>query len=139
MKRFIRLMFVFLSLAAVVTTPALGGPSHDHDHATTAPATTSLGTITIDGFEMEVIQEGRVVAGQEATFEITINGNKEPKAVRVWIGIESGRGSRKGKAHKHDDKMEVHADVPDPMPEGSRLWIEVENNDKKTVGSIAFR
>ncbi len=139
MKRFLPSMFICLSVAAVVAIPALADPGHDHDHATTAPTTQSLGTLTIDGFEMEVIQDGQVVAGKEATFEIKIKGDKEPRAVRVWIGIESARGSRKGKAHKHDDKMEVHADVPDPMPEGSKLWIEVEQEDKKTARSIAFK
>jgi hypothetical protein len=52
---------------------------------------------------------------------------------------ESGGGSTKGKAHKHDDKMEVHADVPDPIPADAKLWIEVETDAGKTKGSLTYK
>jgi hypothetical protein len=137
MKRFVLAVVACVALAVVSVPPAVANP--DHDHATTAPATQSLGTVTIDGFKMEVIHDGKVEAGKEATFEIRIKGDKEPKAIRVWIGIESGGGSTKGKAHKHDDKMEVHADVPDPIPADAKLWIEVETDAGKTKGSLTYK
>lgn len=52
-----------------------------------------------------------------------------PKAVRVWIGIESARGSEKAKAEaeaEHPGGYEAHVDVPSPLPEGSKIWISIE-------------
>jgi hypothetical protein len=137
MKRFVFAVVACVAVAVMFVPLAAANP--DHDHSTAAPTTQSLGTVTIDGFEMEIIQDGKVEAGKEATFEIRLTGDKEPKAIRVWIGIESGRGSAKGKAHKHDEKMEVHADVPDPIPADAKLWIEVETAAGKSKGSIAFK
>jgi len=105
------------------------------DHAHTAPAAQSLGSVTVDGFEIEVIQTSAVEAGKEATYTLKLRGDKEPKAIRIWIGIKSA----KGKAHKHGEKMEAHCDVPDPIPAGAKLWVEVETDAGKTKVSLDYK
>jgi hypothetical protein len=137
MKRFAFALVTCASIVATSVPPVVAGP--DHDHAASTSTAQSLGTITVSGFEMEVIQDGKIEAGKEATFEIRIKGDKDPTAVRVWIGVESGRGSAKGKAHRHGDKMEVHADAPDPIPDDAKLWIEVETDAGKSKGSVAIK
>lgn len=111
----------------------LAGPGHSDSKPV------SLGTVKIGDYEVEAFQEGKVTAGKEGTFQLKLKGQGEPDAIRVWIGIESGRGSSKGKAHKHGDTIEVHCDVPDPIPEGAKLWIELETGKTKTKGSLDYK
>lgn len=99
----------------------------------------SLGTTKIGAYDVEVLQEGEVEAGKEATFQLRIKGEPEPTAVRVWVGIETGRGSAKGKAHKHGEKMEVHCEVPDPMPADAQCWVELEINGEKSSGGFKLK
>ncbi len=108
---------------------------HDHDHGPRS----SIGTVKIGAYEIEVLQAGKVEAGKEATFELRVKGEPEPVAVRTWIGIESGRGSAKSKAHKHDKTLEAHSDVPKPIPEGAKLWIEIETPSGKEKASIDYK
>lgn len=129
-----------VALAGVpVQSLASPGGDHSHDHE---PAVQKLGTVNVEGYRFEVVQEGAVTAGKEATFSMKLtkdDGLADPTAVRVWVGVESAKGSVKSKTHTHGTKMEAHADVPDPLPEGSKLWIEVELKGKKVAGSIAFK
>lgn len=111
----------------------LAGPGHSDAKSV------SLGTVKIGDYEVEAFQEGKVTAGKEGTFQLKLKGQGEPDAIRVWIGIESGRGSSKGKAHKHGDTIEVHCDVPDPIPENAKLWIELETGKTKTKGSLNYK
>lgn len=99
----------------------------------------SIGTVKIGQYEVEAFQEGSVTAGKEATFQLKLKGEGEPEAIRVWIGIESARGSSKGKAHKHGDVIEVHCDVPETIPEGAKLWIELEQGGSKTKGAVDYK
>jgi hypothetical protein len=99
----------------------------------------SLGKIKVGDYEVEVIQEGKIEAGKEATFQLKVAGSPEPKAIRVWVGVESGRGSTKGKAHKHGDEIEVHADVPTPLPADAKVWVEIETDAGKAKAGIAYK
>jgi len=120
-----------------LSTTARAGDGPDHAH--TAPVAQSLGSVTVDGFEIEMIQTSAVKAGEEATYTLKLKGDKEPKAIRIWIGIDSAKGSAKGKAHKHGKKMEAHCDVPDPIPAGAKLWVEVETDAGKNKGSLDYK
>ena len=130
------IMCVVVGVTMLNTTARAGDGG---DHASTAPAAQSLGIVTVDGFEIEVIQTSAVEAGKEATYTLKLKGDKEPKAIRIWIGIESAKGSAKGKAHKHGKKMEAHCDVPDPIPAGAKLWVEVETDAGKTKVSLDYK
>ena len=71
--------------------------------------------------------------GGEAAFDVVITGGK-PKAVRFWIGNESGEGSVKAKAEEETtDNWHAHAEVPDPLPPGSKFWVEVEPPTGETI------
>ena len=68
----------------------------------------------------------KATGGGEGAFDVVITGGK-PKAVRFWIGTESGEGSVRAKAEEETtDNWHTHAEVPDPLPSGSKFWVEVE-------------
>lgn len=123
------------------TTTGVAPADHGHDHGDHSHAEVrSLGSVRIGSYEVEALQEGKVEPGKEATFELRLkNASAEPDAIRVWIGIESGRGSAKGKAHKHGEKIEVHCDVPNPIPAESRFWIELETAGEKLKGAVDYK
>jgi hypothetical protein len=80
--------------------------------------------------------KGDIVAGKDAAFDVTIEPKDAsgPKAttVRFWIGTEDGKGSVKAKAEIEDPKdpnrWHVHAEVPNPIPAGSKFYFEIEDD-----------
>ena len=65
-------------------------------------------------------------------------------AVRFWIGTEDAKGSVKAKAEVEDPKdpnrWHVHAEVPSPIPAGSRFYFEIEDDKGGThVGSFDLK
>ena len=130
---------VLLMCAVLGATMLITAARAGDGHATTAPVSHSLGNLTLNGFEIEMVQTSPVKAGEEATFTVKLKGEKEPKAIRIWVGIESAKGSAKGKAHKHGEKMEAHCDVPDPIPAGAKLWVEVDTGTGKAKGSLDYK
>ncbi len=113
-------------------TPAAGA----HDHHSHSTKTWDLGTTTIGSLKIEAVtQEGPVVPGQEAAFDVVIGeGATPPKALRAWIGVESAQGSAKGKAEKEPNRhYHNHVRVPDPLPAGSKFWLEVEPETGKSA------
>lgn len=115
---------------------------HGHGHA---GASIALGEQTIGPFTVAASRdEGQIVAGKDAS----INANVTPAAgsaakataVRFWIGTQDGKGSVKAKAEMENPadptKWHVHAEIPDPMPAGSTLWVEIEDDkgEKTVVG-----
>ncbi|MEC7583432.1 MAG: hypothetical protein VYE77_03880 [Planctomycetota bacterium] len=102
------------------TAPAKAADNHGGGSPVQlAPAV--LGTTPIT-----VWRTGPIAAGKQAHIDIEAAADTPlPETVRGWIGIESGKGSRKGKFEAPiNNKMHGHIDVPDPMPEGSKLWLE---------------
>lgn len=125
-----------LALATAGAPEVRAEKKHDHaghDHDSHGHGTAQdLGTTTVAGVKLTVVQEGEVKPGGEAAFEIELNeGQKKPRAVRVWVGIESARGSVKAKAEAKDQGFHAHVEVPKKLPEGSRLWIEVDPGEGK--------
>ena len=105
-----------------------------------------LGTITIGTFSVKVTRDqGQIVAGKDAAIDATVTPSAGSAAkatsVRFWIGTEDGKGSVKAKAEVEDPKdpnrWHTHAEIPNPMPTGSKLWIEIENDKGESVtGSV---
>lgn len=114
---------------------------HDHDHAHAAPndghehgATTELGEQEAGAFRIKASRDGDVKAGTDAAIDVWVNGGKAGNSVRFWIGTEDAKGSIKAKAEVEVDHWHTHAEVPDPLPAGSKLWVEVEGDGgAKTV------
>lgn len=98
----------------------------DHAHGDK----TDLGKQEVDGFTVEVGIYGSVKAGDEAVLDVEISG-KKCQALRCWIGIESGAGSMRAKFDGEDGTYHGHAEVPDPVPAGSAIWLNLEAEDGK--------
>lgn len=99
-----------------------------------------LGKKEIGGYTVQVAQVGDVKAGEEAVFVITLSGGSgKPKAIRGWVGVESGERSIKSKAEDEKKEYHLHHEVSKPMPAKSMLWIEVETSSGKKKGSFALK
>jgi len=125
------------------TTPAVGGDAQPmaDDHDNTGSSTQhKLGDVTVAGYTFTVTQTSAITPGKEADITLVQTaGTGEPKAVRIWIGNESGEGSVKVRTHKHGSKMEAHVEVPDPLAADAKLWVEVETADAKQASSVAIK
>lgn len=113
--------------------PHEDGDDHHHEEV-------SLGTTQVGDLEVELAQgHGAVVAGAEGHLVVKLPYSDEgATVVRAWIGTEDRTLSLVGKgdyAPSHDD-YDIHADAPDPLPDGAKWWIEVQKPDgTKLVGS----
>ncbi|HZW05805.1 MAG TPA: hypothetical protein VFF65_01680 [Phycisphaerales bacterium] len=125
---------------------AAGGDKHDgHDHAGHVVA---LGSATIGPWTAKATRdEGKIAAGGEAAIDVTLTpgaGAGKAAAVRFWIGAADAKGSVKAKADIEDPKdpttWHTHVDVPSPIPAGSLLWVEVEDDKGAThTGSFDLK
>lgn len=108
----------------------------DHDHGDEL----DLDPITIDGMTIELAQShGGVAPGKEGHLVVKLPYNDNGATiVRAWIGTEDRTLSYVGRgeyAASHDD-YDIHAMAPDPLPENTMWWIEIEKPDgTKVVGS----
>ncbi len=85
-----------------------------------------IGETTQAGLKLVATQDAPVTPGGEGAFDVVITGGK-PKAVRFWVGTEDAKGSVKAKADEETtDNWHTHAEVPAPLPAGSKFWVEVE-------------
>jgi hypothetical protein len=111
-------------------------PMDDHGHGPRKP----LGSMTIGTHTFEVVQFGDVVAGKDTAINLEFAAGKPlPATARAWFGTQSGEGSRKSKLTKdseHPNALHQHVDAPSPLPAGSALWIEIEENGKTEAKSV---
>ena len=139
-------------------TPAKAD-DHGHDHGPSgehaAPkaghggAVIALGEQAIGSFNAKVTRDaGEIVAGKDAPIDVTITPTAgsplKATAVRFWIGTQDGKGSVKAKAEVEDPKdptrWHTHTELPNPLPAGSKLWIEIEDDKGGTaVGSFDLK
>lgn len=117
-----------------------GDDGHDHDHGKGDDhghgATVELGTQKSGAFEIRAARDGDVKQGSDAAFDAWVTGGAV-NAVRFWVGTEDAKGSIKAKAELEKDHWHTHVEVPATLPEGSKLWIEVEN-DKGESTLVSF-
>ncbi|MDZ4753856.1 MAG: hypothetical protein SGJ11_05100 [Phycisphaerae bacterium] len=116
----------------------------DHDHGAAAEhghgATVALGEQIVDGFVVKASRDGEIKAGGDAPIDVWISlpaGSTSILAtVRFWIGTEDAKGSLKAKAEIENDNWHTHVEVPDPLPAGSKLWVEFETGtaEKRFLG-----
>jgi hypothetical protein len=120
---------------------------HDHDHAKAGSMskddghgeTTQMGEQKAGPYTVKVSRDGDVKAGGDVPVDIWVDGGAKGKSVRFWFGAEDAKGSIKAKCEVEDGHWHTHGEVPDPMPEGSKLWIEIEGEDgTKTVVGFAI-
>jgi len=130
------------------------GEHADHDEPKTSTAghggaIIPLGTSTIGSFNvMATRDEGSIVAGKDAPIDITVTSTAgstvKAVAVRFWIGTEDAKGSVKAKSEVENpaepNRWHTHAEIPNPIPAGSKLWVEIETDNGETVtGSFELK
>lgn len=118
------------------THDAADGHDHDHGDGHDHGPVTQLGEQSAGGFTVKASRDGTVTAGSDAPIDATITGSAKVAAVRFWIGAQDAKGSVKAKAEADKDNWHAHVEVPKPLPEGSKLWVEVENDkgEKSVAG-----
>lgn len=144
------------STASTPVQPKGASHSDEHDHAEGddhakegekpagghGGAVIELGTTTLNGMNLRASRDaGELKAGGDAPIDLWIDGGLGSAAVvRFWIGTEDAKGAMKAKAEIEDGKWHSHTEVPDPLPQGSKLWVEIEGKDgKKTVASFELQ
>jgi len=155
----IAVLFAFVAVTlgcerkpAPPATPPAAPPKPAVPHGPVAGHTgevVELGTVTIGEWTVRAARDkGEIKAGGDAPIDVwltTSDGQPATVAVvRFWIGLEDARVSRKARADvenpKEPNHWHTHAEVPDPIPEGTRLWVEVERNrDEAAIGSFDLK
>jgi hypothetical protein len=126
------------SQAGGADEPAAHAAGH-HDSGITIP----LGTVSAGSWSARASRDASPLSpGGEASIDLWLTGGSgKPLAVRFWIGIQDATGSVKARASIEDaadpTHWHAHAEVPRTLPEGSKLWIEIEGeNNVKEVASF---
>lgn len=128
------------------TTADDHGHDHDHDHDNDhdhghGGAVIDLGATNAGGFDIKATRdEGAIAAGGEAAIDVTVTATPgttaKVAAVRFWIGTEDAAGSVKSKADIEDpdepNRWHTHVEIPDPLPAGAKLWVEIETDGGQT-------
>ena len=139
MKKINQVIFPLIICGFIVGCSSEKHSDHDHDHGEEV----TLGTFDIGGISVDAMQaHGKVMAGKEGHLVIKLPYNdKGGTVVRVWIGLEDRTLSSVSKgeyAASHND-YDIHTVAPNPLPEGSKWWVEIEKPDgTKAIGSIPF-
>lgn len=146
-KNLLLLPALILGLTACGDKPNDTPPEVDLGTAASAAVATddhhnevSIGSVVIGGATVNLAQgHGLMFAGAESHLVVKLPTNDGgATVVRAWIGTSDRTQSFVAKAtyaKSHDD-YDVHADAPDPLPEGVQWWIEIEKPDgTKAVGS----
>lgn len=106
---------------------------HDHDEV-------ELGTFTFGDMQVTLAQShGLVEPGKEGHLVVKLPYNDGGATiVRAWLGTEDRTLSYVGRGEysaSHND-YDIHAMAPDPLPENTMWWVEIERPDgTKTIGS----
>jgi hypothetical protein len=126
--------------------------AHDDDHAHGSAghhgAVIELGSTQIGAFSVKASRdEGHIAAGGDAPIDVWLTPSAEAAkvvAVRFWIGTEKAAESVKAKAEIENpaepNRWHTHAEVPNPIPAGSKLWVEIEiEGQGKQSGSFDLK
>ena len=119
------------------------GHNHAAEGAHAHGKAEAVGAVDISVYKVAVSASGAIAAGKEWHVELRLNPDQPaPKAIRVWVGTENGRGSVKAKAEAEKDakgEYGAHVEVPNPIPADSKLWISIEPDNGQTAkGSVAL-
>lgn len=108
-----------------------------------------LGSAAIGPFSVKASRdEGPIVPGKDAPIDVIatpVDGSAARVAVvRFWLGTEDSKGSIKARAEIENpaepNHWHTHAEVPDPLPADSKLWVEIEDDaGAHHVGSFDLR
>lgn len=122
------------------------GENAGHDHGDTPDDQdhhheVSMGTVRFGDLDVELAQShGELAPGKELHLVVKLPySDNGATVVRAWLGTEDRFASVVAKAEyapSHDD-YDIHAIAPDPLPESTMWWIEIEMPDgAKLLGSV---
>ena len=136
-----RIITSTLTLMLTAGIGLIAAEEHQHELHHEHGKSVEVGEVTIGATKVDVEIAGAVIADKQVHVELHLTpATPAPKAVRVWIGSDSGRGSEKAKASgeaTHPGSYEAHVAVPAPLPEGSKIWISIEPASGEAVkGSL---
>jgi hypothetical protein len=96
-----------------------------------------LGSARIGSIEVRAFQLAAPVAGDEGDFDLVFAEGQMPDAVRGWVGNETAQGSRRTRFTRESAvQMHGHPEIPSPLDDGARLWIEIEVGGARHTGSF---
>jgi hypothetical protein len=154
-----RLLFIALALAIAACgkqdpeprpgPKAASQPAKKHDcddtHGKPAGPAIELGTGPCGTFTVKASRDNfPIKAGCDAPIDAWVTGAGKVSAIRFWIGTEDAKGAIKSRAEVENpldpDHWHAHAEIPDPIPEGSKIWIEIEEKGgAKSACSFAMK
>lgn len=120
-----------------------GEGGHSHGENEDGHELVALGAFDIGGMSVGAFQgHGSVEPGKEGHLVVKLPySDKGETNVRAWIGTEDRTLSSVGKGEygSSGDQFDIHATAPDPLPENSSWWVEIEKPDgTKVIGPMPF-
>lgn len=114
-----------------------GKDDHGHDHGHDV----ALGSVKIGAWDVKVSRGEELKAGSATYLDVELSGSTDaPAAIRGWIGSEDAKGAVKGKADGEGMDRHIDVEVPNPIPTGAKLWIEIEDaKGGKHVGGFDLK
>lgn len=137
-------------LAVAFATTGCGGPGggdapapNTADGTPAAPPApdydipmTNLEPLKIGDYDVQPMYEEELSDGH---FNIKITGG-EVAAVREWVGPEDASGVVVVRTEIENDYHHGHVEMPNPIPDDARLWIEIETPEGETLkGSVPLK
>ena len=121
-------------------TSGMPAPSskEDHTHGAHGGEVVELGSQMIGSWNVRAARDqGEIKAGGDAPIDVWLTGGGgKVAAVRFWIGTGDAAESVKARADienpSEPNHWHTHAEVPNPIPVGSKLWVEIEMDDQST-------
>lgn len=129
------------------STPAVQKDEHGHEadcqdgHENHEGEKHELGTAKLGEFEVSAVYCGTITPGQELDVDLALKGERgRVAALRTWIGTEDAKGSMKVKAAPEGEGYHAEVEVPEPMPAGAALWMEIETSRGETfLGTLVLK
>ena len=84
--------------------------------------------LTIGPYQVQPMFEDELEDGH---YNIRVTGG-EVQAVRIWVGPEDASGVMVVRGEVEHDYYHHHVDLPSPVTDDMRLWIEIEAPDGET-------
>ncbi|HBS28410.1 MAG TPA: hypothetical protein DEB06_02930 [Phycisphaerales bacterium] len=142
--------------AAAPASSGGGAPPSQTDHGRTddsgghhghGGAVIELGEAALGSFVLRATRDkGDIVPGKDAPIDVIVaptgpGSTAKVVAVRFWIGTEDAKGSVKALAEIEDPseptRWHTHAEIPNPLPAGGALWVQIED-EQGVTSAVSF-
>lgn len=137
----IRLLSTVLLLALIFTGCSNEPGSTDSSDVAKAPLPEpdydipmrNFAAIKIGPYDVQPMFEEEIKDGH---YNMKVTG-AEFEAVRIWVGQEDPADTMVIRCELENDYQHGHLDIPNPIPDDVKLWIEIEDQDGDThLGSV---